>query len=180
MERTTAQPARRLPFSRDWLTPQKLMLNCGLYLAIIAIFATFAIINPDFLTARNMVNVFEQSAYYLVCAVGITFVLVSGNNDMSVGSQIAFSSVVATLYLSSTGNIPMSMLMMLAFALLIGFFNGLFVVIIGLPPFIGTIATGYVVRGIVAYYTKQETQYGLPRVYTQFAWTKRFGISNLT
>ena len=38
----------------------------------------------------------------------------------------------------------MSMLMMLAFALLIGFFNGLFVVIIGLPPFIGTIATGYV------------------------------------
>ncbi len=180
MERTTAQPARRLPFSCDWLTPQKLMLNCGLYLAIIAIFATFAIINPDFLTARNMVNVFEQSAYYLVCAVGITFVLVSGNNDMSVGSQIAFSSVVATLYLSSTGNIPMSMLMMLAFALLIGFFNGLFVVIIGLPPFIGTIATGYVVRGIVAYYTKQETQYGLPRVYTQFAWTKTFGISNLT
>ena len=77
------------------------MLNCGLYLAILCIFILFAVINPDFLTVRNMVNVFEQSAYYLVCAVGITFVLVSGANDMSVGSQVAFSSVVATLYLAA-------------------------------------------------------------------------------
>ena len=57
---------------RGYLSPQKVMLNCGLYLAILAIFVIFAVINPDFLTARNMVNVFEQSAYYLVCAVGIT------------------------------------------------------------------------------------------------------------
>ena len=80
------------------------MLNCGLYLAILCIFILFAVINPDFLTVRNMVNVFEQSAYYLVCAVGITFVLVSGANDMSVGSQVAFSSVVATLYLAAGGS----------------------------------------------------------------------------
>lgn len=75
---------------RGHITWQKIMLNCGLYLAILCIFILFAVINPDFLTVRNMVNVFEQSAYYLVCAVGITFVLVSGANDMSVGSQVAF------------------------------------------------------------------------------------------
>lgn len=61
---------------------------------------------------------------------------------------------------------------MLGAALVIGLCNGLFVVVIGLPPFIGTIATGYVVRGVVAYYTKQETVTGLPRDYTAFAWTK--------
>ena len=159
---------------------QKLLLNCGLYMAILAIFITFAVINPDFLTMRNMVNVFEQSAYYLVCAVGITFVLVSGANDMSVGSQVAFCSVVATLYLAAGGSIPVSMGIMIAFALVIGLCNGLFVVVIGLPPFIGTIATGYVVRGVVAYYTKQETVTGLPRAYTGFAWTKTLGLSNLT
>ena len=82
-----------------------------------------------------MVNVFEQSAYYLVCAVGITFVLVSGANDMSVGSQVAFSSVVATLYLAAGGSIPASMGIMLGAALVIGLCNGLFVVVIGLPPF---------------------------------------------
>lgn len=151
---------------RGHITWQKIMLNCGLYLAILCIFILFAVINPDFLTVRNMVNVFEQSAYYLVCAVGITFVLVSGANDMSVGSQVAFSSVVATLYLAAGGSIPASMGIMLGAALVIGLCNGLFVVVIGLPPFIGTIATGYVVRGVVAYYTKQETVTGLPRDYT--------------
>ena len=165
---------------RGHITWQKIMLNCGLYLAILCIFILFAVINPDFLTVRNMVNVFEQSAYYLVCAVGITFVLVSGANDMSVGSQVAFSSVVATLYLAAGGSIPASMGIMLGAALVIGLCNGLFVVVIGLPPFIGTIATGYVVRGVVAYYTKQETVTGLPRDYTSFAWTKTLGLSNLT
>lgn len=165
---------------RGHITWQKIMLNCGLYLAILYIFILFAVINPDFLTVRNMVNVFEQSAYYLVCAVGITFVLVSGANDMSVGSQVAFSSVVATLYLAAGGSIPASMGIMLGAALVIGLCNGLFVVVIGLPPFIGTIATGYVVRGVVAYYTKQETVTGLPRDYTAFAWTKTLGLSNLT
>ena len=165
---------------RGHITWQKIMLNCGLYLAILCIFILFAVINPDFLTVRNMVNVFEQSAYYLVCAVGITFVLVSGANDMSVGSQVAFSSVVATLYLAAGGSIPASMGIMLGAALVIGLCNGLFVVVIGLPPFIGTIATGYVVRGVVAYYTKQETVTGLPRDYTAFAWTKTLGLSNLT
>ena len=72
------------------------------------------------------------------------------------------------------------MAIMLGAALVIGFCNGLFVVVIGLPPFIGTIATGYVVRGVVAYYTKQETVTGLPRQYTAFAWTKTLGLSNLT
>lgn len=99
---------------------------------------------------------------------------------MSVGSQIAFSSVIATLFLARVGSIPQSILMMLFFALVIGLCNGLFVVIIGLPPFIGTLSTGYVVRGIVAYMTKQETQYGLPIQLTQFAWTKTLGLSNLT
>ena len=93
---------------------------------------------------------------------------------------MAFSSVVATLYLAAGGSIPASMGIMLGAALVIGLCNGLFVVVIGLPPFIGTIATGYVVRGVVAYYTKQETVTGLPRDYTAFAWTKTLGLSNLT
>ncbi len=180
MEKNSAVDIKGLGAVREHITLQKLLLNCGLYMAILAIFITFAVINPDFLTMRNMVNVFEQSAYYLVCAVGITFVLVSGANDMSVGSQVAFCSVVATLYLAAGGSIPVSMGIMIASALVIGLCNGLFVVVIGLPPFIGTIATGYVVRGVVAYYTKQETVTGLPRAYTGFAWTKTLGLSNLT
>lgn len=180
MGKGTAKVARGAITIRRELTFQSVMLNYGLYIAMAATFVTFAIINDRFLSINNIVNVFEQAAYYLVCAVGITFVLVSGNNDMSVGSQVAFSSVIATIFLARGGSIPLSMGMMLLFALIIGFCNGLFVVIIGLPPFIGTIATGYVVRGIVANMTKQETQFGLPAAYTNFAWTKTLGLSNLT
>lgn len=180
MGRDLATVARGSIGVRKKHTFQSIMLNYGLYIAMVATFVVFTIINDRFLSVSNIVNVLEQSAYYLVCAVGITFVLVSGNNDMSVGSQVAFSSVIATIFLANGGSIPLSMGMMIVFALLIGLFNGLFVVIIGLPPFIGTIATGYVVRGIVANMTQQETQYGLPAAYTQFAWTKTLGLSNLT
>lgn len=180
MKKGIANVAQLSRFGKQDLSFQKIMINYGLYMAIFAIFLTFAIINPTFLTVNNMVNIFEQSAYFLVCSVGITFVLVSGNNDMSVGSQIAFSSVMATIYLARGGSIPMALLMMIIFALLLGLFNGLFVVLIGLPPFIGTLSTGYVARGIVAYMTKQETQFGLPNVFTSFAWSKTLGLSNLT
>ncbi len=159
---------------------QKMLLNYGLYLAIAVIFLIFSFLNENFCTLNNMKNVIDQSSYYLVCAIGVTFVLISGANDMSVGAQVAFSSVVGALYLVSFKNIPMSMLLMVCLGVLIGLVNGLFVVVIGLPPFIGTISTGYVVRGIVAYSTKQFSVSGLPLQYTSFAWGQFLGLSNCT
>ena len=162
------------------LTIQKVMLDCGLYFAIAIVLIIFTCINDRFLTMNNIFNVFDQSAYYLVCAFGVTFVIISGSNDMSVGSQVAFYSVIGAKLLISTQNYLLTTVVLLGLALLVGAANGLFVVIIGLPPFVGTIAVGYIVRGIVAYITEQNTVSGLPKALTTFAWTKTFGIPNLS
>ena len=169
-----------LPVKRESLSLQDIFLNYGLYIAIGIIFLCFSLLNDHFCTLNNMKNVVDQSSYYLVCAMGVTFVLISGANDMSVGAQVAFSSVIGALYLQSFKNIPVSMGIMIALGILIGLVNGLFVVIIGLPPFIGTISTGYVVRGIVAYTTQQFSVTGLPSKYTAFAWGEFLGLSNCT
>ena len=168
------------PVRRESLSIQDIFLKYGLYIAIGIIFLSFSLLNDHFCTLNNMKNVVDQSSYYLVCAMGVTFVLISGANDMSVGAQVAFSSVVGALYLQSFRNIPVSIGIMIVLGIIIGLANGLFVVIIGLPPFIGTISTGYVVRGIVAYTTKQFSVTGLPSAYTAFAWGEFLGLSNCT
>lgn len=170
----------RIQASVKQLTWEKVMIYCGLYFAIAVILGVFASLNSNFLTVNNFINILDQASYYLVCAVGITFVLVSGANDMSVGSQVAFYSVIGAMHLMKTGSMVQTLLLLLVLCIVVGLANGLFVVVIGLPPFIGTIAVGYVVRGIVAYMTEQTTISGLPASFTMIAWERTLGLPNLT
>jgi len=162
------------------ISAQKIFLNFGLHIAMVAIVILFSLLNDNFLTINNILNIFDQSAYYLVCAIGITFVLIMGKTDLSIGSQLAFYSVIGSLFLIETGNVFLTLLLLLALSLLVGFANGFLVIICQFPPFIATIATGYVVRGIAAFLTEQKTVTGLPAWLTKFAWQKTFGLPNLS
>lgn len=162
------------------LAMQKIMLNYGLYIAMILILIAFSLMNEKFLTITNILNIFDQSAYYLVAAVGIAFILIGGRTDLSIGSQLAFYSVIGSMRLIETGDTFGTLMLLVGLSLLVGFSNGILVVKLGYPPFIATIATGYVVRGIAAYMTEQITVAGLPKWLTKFAWQKTFGLPNLT
>ena len=68
---------------------------------------------------------------------------------------------------------------LLLISLAVGLANGIMVVKFGFPPFIATIASGYVVRGIAAYLTEQKTVTGIPKWISKFAWQKTLGLPNL-
>ena len=155
---------------------EKFLLNYGLYAAMMILIVVFAVLDPNFFKFSNIMNIFEQSAYFIVCAIGMTFVLISGEVDLSVGGVLAALTVFGTELINRTRNITLSILIMAGAALVVGLLNGFFVAKMGLPAFISTIAVGYIARGLAGYYTSGNTVYSSFTAFTNFAWNRVFGI----
>ena len=157
---------------------QKALLNYGLYAAMLMIIIVFGILNPNFLTFNNVFNILEQSAYFIVVAVGATFPLIIGEQDLSVGGVLAGLTILGATVMKSHG-IFIGLLAMFGAAIIIGLINGSLVTLLKLPSFIATIAIGYIVRGLGAYYTNGAAVSGLPKELTRFVWNKIMGIPAL-
>jgi ribose transport system permease protein len=114
---------------------------------LVMIIAGF-IASPDFLTARNGVNVITFSAIIAVLAVGQFFVILTGGIDLSVGSTVALSTVATALLLKNGVPAGLAVLITLAACAFIGLVNGALVVWLGLAPFIATLATLSMVQGL--------------------------------
>lgn len=126
----------------------------AIYLIVIVIFIVFAILLRDkgFLTVFNLMNIFRQTAMISVMAVGFTFVLASGEIDLSIGSIVALSALVAALVLREYGML-LAVLAALGVGALIGLINGALVVKLTMPSFLVTIATMSIVTGFARWTT---------------------------
>ncbi|HHT78688.1 MAG TPA: ABC transporter permease [Actinobacteria bacterium] len=129
----------------------------AIYFIMVAIFVFFAITLADkgFLSASNIMNILKQTSVISILAVGFTFVLASGEMDLSVGSTLAFSALIAALMLQRYG-IVVAVLTSLAVGSLIGVLNGLLVVKVRMPSFLATIATQGIVYGAARWITNMQ------------------------
>jgi len=121
----------------------------GLVLLCIALW----IATPYFLTSSNLLNIMEQSAINALIAVGMTFIIISGGIDLSVGSLVAFTGVVLAGFLHDGWPWPLAVACGLVAGLGCGIVNGLLVTLGRLPPFIATLGTMSVARGAALLYT---------------------------
>jgi len=118
--------------------------------------AALAALEPDtFLTTQNFSNVLSRSSYSGIIAMGMTAVIISGGIDLSVGSMMALSGMVAGLIMTQHGEVvPTAGLMVLGtfvgigMGLLCGLLNGSLITLLNLPPFIVTLGTMSAFRGI--------------------------------
>lgn len=92
---------------------------------LVALF--FAVTNSRFLTVSNLFNLIQQNAALAITAVGVTFVIISGNMDLSSGSIIVLCACITGMIFQSTGNIFLGVAASLAVAVVIGMFNGLLI-----------------------------------------------------
>jgi galactofuranose transport system permease protein len=113
------------------------------------IFAVGAVAYPGFLSVRNFLNLFLDNAYLLILSVGMTFVIISGGIDLSVGSMLALSTMVVSSLLEKQHTGPLvAIVAVLLMGTLIGFFHGVLIQVFDLAPFIVTLAGLYLARGL--------------------------------
>ena len=118
-----------------------------LLVAIVLVFALFTILNKNYLTWTNMVNLMIAASLVGLVAVGHTYLIIAGQNDLSPGALAAFSGTLAALLLSKGLNIAVAILIVLAGGVLVGLFNAWMVNSIKLEAFIATLVTQNVMRG---------------------------------
>lgn len=121
---------------------------------LLALCALLWILTPYFLTPSNLLNVMEQTAINAVVAVGMTFVIVSGGIDLSVGSIVALSGVVMASALQADWGAPLAIVAGLLVGASCGLANGLLITRGRLPPFIATLGLMSVARGAALVYTE--------------------------
>lgn len=153
-------------------------LKYGIYIGFVIIFISFSIADPKFLTLNNFINILDQYSYYMICAIGMTFVILVGGVDLSNGCMIAFAGVIGATIMVNTRNVLLGCTVILLLSIAGGVINGLSIVKIGMPAFIATLALGNIFRGTAFTYTMAKTVSGLPKKFTQFSWSKTFGIPN--
>lgn len=134
----------------------------GTVLGLLILAVVFAVLSKSFLTLTNIRNILIQSGTNAIVAVGMTFVIISGNIDISVGSILALSSCIGATFMVETGNVPVGILVSLAAGLLLGLFNGTLVAYLGFPPFIVTLSNMWLFRGSAYLFTGGMAVTGLP------------------
>jgi ribose transport system permease protein len=141
----TDAPARRFRIDMRALSP---------FIALIVLVIAGALVNPDFLTPSNLLNVVTRSAFIAIIAVGATFVIAGGGLDLSVGSMAALTAGIMILTLNSLGSPDMStlalgMLVAIGLGAACGLANGLIVTFGRIEPFIVTLGTMGIFRSLV-------------------------------
>ncbi len=125
----------------------------GTLVGLFVLCAVLWALTPHFLTVSNLLNVAQQTSINAVIAVGLTFVIISGGIDLSVGSLVAFSGVVTASLLQRAVPVPLALLAGLMTGLACGLVNGLLITFGRLPPFIATLGIMSVARGGSLLYT---------------------------
>ena len=125
----------------------------GTILGLLGLCALLTILTPHFLTISNLLNITQQTTINAIIAVGMTFVILSGGIDLSVGSIVALAGVVLGSALQAGQPIPIAIALSLVTGGVCGALNGLLITRGGLPPFIATLGMMSIARGLALMYT---------------------------
>ncbi|MCQ4628545.1 ribose transport system permease protein [Shinella sp. BE166] len=132
--------------------------SLGLFWVLVALCAVAVYLSPSFFQFGNMMNVGRQVALFGIVSIGMTFVILTRGIDLSVGSIVGVVAVSTAMLLSAGFSIPVVMGIALVLGMLFGAFNGAGIVLCGMPPFIMTLGTLVMGRGIAMTIANGEPQ----------------------
>ncbi|MBE7183218.1 MAG: ABC transporter permease [Methylobacterium mesophilicum] len=149
-----------------------LLRDAGVFLALILITAVFSFSAPYFATSGNALKIFVQIAINTVLAAGMTFVILTGGIDLSVGSVLALCTVIGALIMTSglepSLSIPLAILACIAVGGLCGFVNGKVSTFWRVPSFIVTLGMLNIAAGAARVVSDNTTITGLPQGFVDF------------
>lgn len=161
-----------------------LMRESGIALALLLLVSAFAFLSPLFLTPGNISNILTQIAINVCLAVGMTFVILIGGIDLSVGSVMAFCAVVAGTVLKMDGlsvglAITLTVLVSVAVGVMCGLINGAVSGFWAVPSFIVTLGMLNIARGAALQWTDARSIYEFPNEFNEFGTATVLGIPAL-
>lgn len=118
------------------------------FAGLIVIYIAFGIINPTVFSANNVMNLLRSMSKYLLIGIGQSYVLITGNIDLSIGSVVGMSAMISATLMTMGVPAPLAILIALVCCLVSGVVNGLLVGKFKLPPFIATLGTMFCTRGV--------------------------------
>lgn len=133
----------------------------GIVLVLVIICVILSVLSPVFLTIPNLTNVIRQISINGLLAIGMTFIILTGGIDLSVGSQVALTGALVAGFLTAGWPIALAIVAGLLIGCLLGFVNGFIVAKGGIPPFIVTLGMLTAARGLTLIYTGGRPIYNL-------------------
>lgn len=145
----------------------KLLLEGRAFLALILIIVIFSFLSPNYLTTENVLIMASHVAIYALLGMGMLMVILNGGIDLSVGSTLGFSAVIAGFLLQGVPidifgitlfpSVPVVVLLSCGVGALVGLVNGILVSRFNVAPFVATLGMLYVVRGLALLMTNGLT-----------------------
>ena len=141
----------------------ELLRKYGIVLMLLLLIVYFSFGSKYFLTGGNIVNVLRQSAVTGISAVGLTYVMLTGGIDLSIGAVIGLTAVTAASLMAKVGMNPvLACIIALLLGILIGFINGILINYVEIPALIATLGVMTSVRGLCYILTGGLPVYGFP------------------
>lgn len=136
-------------------------LTAGAGLIIMMVLLSF--LSDNFFSANNLINICLQASVIGILAICETFVIISGGIDLSVGAMVALPSAMMGYFVVNKGINPvLGILVCLIIGMICGLINGLLIALLDMPPFVVTLGTMTIYRGLAYEWTNAEAVYGLP------------------
>ena len=146
--------------------------SIGLFVLILII---FGLLSPQFLTLQNLVNVLIQASSLAIIATGMTFVLLTAGIDLSVGSVMFLAGVISGKMVVAGTPLWVACILVLITGIVYGFMNAVFIYRFRIIPFIVTLATFYMGRGL-GLYLSDTRAVNLPESFLQIGTARILGI----
>jgi ribose transport system permease protein len=149
-------------------------------ITLLALCLVTALLTDRFLSPLNLTNILVQSSIMAVIAIGMTFVIIGGGFDLSVGSTVALAGCIAAMMIVKFG-LAVGVFAGIAAGGAVGLANGMIIAKLGVNPFITTLGTMVLVRGVVYLITGGAPvgDEGLPGVFIAFGSARIFGVHYL-
>lgn len=144
---------------------------------LIALFLIVGIINPNFLNPSNIMLCLNGATVYTICAIGMAFVIFTGEIDASIGATLGLSAAVSATMIRDGKSFILAVFAAVCIGLIIGAINGVGVSILKVPSIIMTIGVNSVVRGISYVYTHGAWVENVPTSYKQISQKGIGGLS---
>lgn len=138
----------------------------------------FSILSPSFFTITNLASIVTQNSSVIIMAAGLTFIIVSGGIDLSLGYQISLVSVTVGMLLALGVNIWVAIISGILVGVLCGVFNALIIIGLRIPPFAATLATSLIFKSISNLISGGRAYTQLPDALSWLTKNSLWGIPN--